>query len=80
VSIESSTKEFMTRTRGVHAWTVARAMNRLTPGIDWRKCSRIYMANEWAKMQDGNGLYGHEGLKHVTLDALCAAIEKEKRR
>lgn len=72
--------EFMARTRGVPAWTVAKALSRLTPGIDWRRCSRGRMADEWAAARataevGGSVLSIYASLKYVTLDALAAAIE-----
>lgn len=76
MSIETDVADFMKRTRGVNAWTVARALNRSTGGIDWRGCSRGHMAEEWAKARSGS-VYSYTTLKYVTLDQLCDHIKVE---
>jgi hypothetical protein len=45
---DASFEAFIKATRGVGAWRVAKALNRVTSGIDWRGCSKTHMANEYA--------------------------------
>ena len=39
---------FIAAVRGFDAYTVARAMNEMTPGIDWRGCKRANLAEKYA--------------------------------
>ena len=40
--------EFRDVTKGVRAWTVARALNTLTSGVDWRGCTKSDLAEAYA--------------------------------
>lgn len=42
-------QRFMETFKGFNAYTVARAINKQTPGIDWRGCSKKNLAEDYAK-------------------------------
>lgn len=76
---QQSVAEFMERTRGIQAWSVARALSSLTQGINWTGCSRGHMAERWAKAQqhaDPQRNDGSAALKKVSLDQLCERIRR----
>lgn len=50
---------------------MAYALNDLTPGTDWRKCSKSLMAEEWARRDH---VFGRSSLRPVTIERLSAAI------
>lgn len=70
--MQRKAEHFMAAVRGVPAPVVANALSALTPGIDWRKCGKNYMAAQWATDEK----YSHRQLHGVTLDALKAVIAK----
>jgi len=41
-------KAFMDIVKGLTAHQTALALNSLTPGIDWRNCSKGFMASKWS--------------------------------
>lgn len=58
---------FKAATKGLHPWTVAKAMNALTPGVDWRRCSKGRMADAFAT--------GEHRLDRHDDAALCKALK-----
>ncbi|MCQ4311676.1 hypothetical protein NAV33_07180 [Pseudomonas stutzeri] len=69
--------EFMAATKGVPAYRVAYALNGLTPGTDWRGCSKSHMAEEWATRDRA---FGRSSLRPVTIARLAAAAAKVQAR
>lgn len=69
--------DFMAITKGTPAHRVAFAMNRLTPGTDWRKTPKGHIAIEWAKRNDS--VY-RSRLVAVTLERLEKALEAINQR
>lgn len=45
----SERTEFMIAVRGLSAWAAARALNRLTPGVNWRGSTKGNMSIAWAE-------------------------------
>ncbi len=68
---------FMAAAKGVPAYRVAFALNGLTPGTDWRQCSKSHMAEEWARRDHA---FGRSSLRPVTIARLAAAIAKVQAR
>lgn len=62
---------FMAATKGVDAHTVARALSKLTPGHNWRGCSRGYMAQEYARASEEQA---YSSLKALSLEKLQQTI------
>ena len=47
---EQRTREqFMAAVKDLTAWEVAKAMNTLTPGVNWKGCSKGHMAESWVR-------------------------------
>lgn len=46
---ERTKEQFMDAVKGIEKHHVVFAMNALTPGIDWRGCSKGHMAESWAR-------------------------------
>lgn len=69
--------QFMAATKGVDDYSVAQALSDLTPGLDWRNCSRGHMARRWAAAPETPEKFKHMecGLERVTLTQLCEKIE-----
>lgn len=77
-------EEFKTAVKGVPAYTVALALNSITPGVDWRGCSKKDMAEEWAYNHScAPLLVHHSSLRKATLAQLREKIkthlEKQKK-
>lgn len=66
--------EFSRETRGMSAWNIAKAMNHLTPGIDYRGCNKSQLQETFASDPSGYGM------KKKTGADLRAAIAKIKGR
>jgi hypothetical protein len=45
---EQRIEAFKRETRGMGAWKIAQAMNRATPGIDFRGCNKGQLAKAFA--------------------------------
>lgn len=69
--------DFMRTAKGMPTGRFAFAMSRLTPGTNWRGCSKSYIAAEWAKCES---CYGNTRLRHVTLEKLAKAMEEVQKR
>ena len=41
--------DFMAACKGYTAYQTAVALSDLTPGVDWRRCSKGFMADEWVR-------------------------------
>jgi hypothetical protein len=74
VEQQAEYKAFMTAVKGFTAWQVARALNSLQRGVDYRKCAKGHMAEIWAIRKDAKPWYGTQ-LKKRTLGDLMKAIE-----
>lgn len=70
-------ESFMAAVRGMPAHQVAFAFNSLTPGTDWRRCSKGYIAYEWARRAS---IYSNGRLKHVTIERITAAADSIRQR
>jgi hypothetical protein len=71
-------EEFMAATRGADAWTVAQVLSRMTPGRDWRKCSRALMARAYADAKAPKFAIVDQRAYYLTvlkLDTLRGALE-----
>jgi hypothetical protein len=68
---------FMLAVRGVPAYRVAFAVNKLTPGTDWRGCSKSQMAVEWAQREHA---FIRKSMKYVTLEKLAKAVAEVQQR
>lgn len=66
---------FMAATKGVDAHTVARALSKLTPGLNWRRCSRGHMAQEYARAGEERA---YSAVKALNLEKLQRTIEALK--
>jgi ribosomal protein L44E len=63
---------FMAACKGYTAHQVSIAMNKQTPGINWRKCSKGHMADSYAAA----GQYiVHASAKKISLKQLAADLE-----
>lgn len=68
----------MARFRGVKAHVVAQAFNALTPGINWRGCSKGHMAHVWAESRvHPRSRLAYRTLARFTLDEIATAVEAE---
>lgn len=68
---------FMRTAKGMPTGRFTFAMNLLTPGTDWRGCSKSYIAEQWAKCE---GVVGNVKLRNVTLEKLTNAMVIIQRR
>lgn len=59
---------FMRATKGADPYTVAQAVSALTPGVDWRCCSRGHIADAFA--------VGRDGLSQLDLKGLMTDITR----
>lgn len=46
--IESRRATFRAATRGLHSYRLAKALNKLRPGYDWRGCGKNAMRDEFS--------------------------------
>lgn len=60
---------FLAATKGVPAYTVAHVLWSLTPGTDWRGCTKGHMAAEYAEAKNGKP-YARRWLASLNLDTL----------
>ena len=67
--------EFFTTCRGASAWCVAKALNKLTPGTDWRGVTKGHMASEYARDNSSPRSVYYPRLKDLDLTKLRALIE-----
>jgi hypothetical protein len=67
-------KEFMHAVNPFTARAVARALNKVTPGVVWTDCSKGHMAERWAEAQTVAKAAYHlpedVHLKNLTLERL----------
>lgn len=68
---------FRTATTGMRSWLIAKAMNHLFPGIDFRGCTKGDMAETWAtRMRPGS----HSGrFVRLSRDHLVEALKQQTR-
>ena len=57
--------------KGLSSFQAALAFNQLTPGTDWRSCTKGYMCEEWARR---NHVFGRKSLAAVTPEKLAKAV------
>lgn len=66
---------FRAATWGVHPWRIAKALNTLTPGIDWRGSSKKQMSQAFAQADGISNLHRCLGvdLRKAIADQLTRA-------
>lgn len=62
---------FKEATRGLHAYRVAVTLSRLTPGSDWRRCTKGFMCAQFADATSG-------ALGRLTCEQIRAAMMKAR--
>lgn len=61
--------DFMAAVRGIQTHHVIAAMNTLTPGINWMRCTKGHMAECFDKADGARATY--PGLRGLDLDTLA---------
>lgn len=69
--IDSRRATFNAATQRLHPYKIAKALNRLTRGLDWCGCTKKHMREEWAS---------GEWLRKMNGQALRDAIDAEVNR
>ncbi len=65
--------DFMAAVRGIQTHHVVAAMNTLTPGTNWMRCSKSHMAEQFeiANNPGSRPWSGYPGLRSVDLEVLA---------
>jgi hypothetical protein len=74
--MERTKEEFMARFRGVPTHLVTKAVNTLTPGVNWSGCSKGHIAEYWVEgFMRGLGNRGRDYSK-ISLDDIATALKR----
>jgi hypothetical protein len=73
--MERTKEEFMKRFRGVPTYLLVRAINELTPGVNWSGCSKGYIAEAWTAGFKHLGNRGRDYSK-ISLDDIDKALKE----
>lgn len=69
--------EFMSITRGVHAYKLSQLMNSVTSGIDWCGCTKGHLADEWLNCSRYTTRHFNDGTLTSFVQRLDTYLAKE---
>jgi len=75
---EKERAEFKALMAGLPAYSVARCLNSLQHGVDYRGCSKTDLAETWATRHRTDALF--RNLRHFTIQTLTVAVIAEQER
>ena len=81
-TLPSPAQSFLDATKGIAGHHVIAVMNIATPGVEWRRCSKKAMADDYALVMGGKRFTlaseANDGMRRLNLEALRrAALERQ---